>query len=315
MRKLLTLLVAAVMTMAMVVPAHAGGTCSIFRSWNVGDQLTPSDLTTSYITVGQTNMIPTCMDGTSGNVVAMQSVVDPYPAGTESLPTTLKGEIERLRFTLKQGFGWSQWYAHNGNTLTASGSLYSLTGIWNNVAVTFPGAVKLNITDTNSAAASLLLDLQVGGVSKFRVDKAGNVTATGSISGSAGTGTFASISVTNNANMVNLGTTNIGTFTLAGGALTGARTWTLPDITGIVALTNGGQTFTSAVWNGTAIGSTYGGTGINTSATVTGSLLYTSATGTWSTLSPVATGTVLRSGASSVPRWDHNGPLMSAVFN
>jgi len=54
--------------------------------------------------------------------------------------------------------------------------LYDLTDTWNNVATTFD-AIKINVTDTNSATASKLLDLQVGGVSKFKVQKDGDVTA------------------------------------------------------------------------------------------------------------------------------------------
>ncbi|QQS15441.1 MAG: hypothetical protein IPK84_03665 [Candidatus Moraniibacteriota bacterium] len=45
---------------------------------------------------------------------------------------------------------------------------------------------------------------------------------------------------------------------------TADRTLTLPNVTGTIATLNGGQIFTSATWNGTAIGATYGGTGINT---------------------------------------------------
>lgn len=57
----------------------------------------------------------------------------------------------------------------------------NLTTTWNNGATTFTG-VKLNVTDTASASASLLMDLQVGGTSKFKVNKDGGVTAPGGIS-------------------------------------------------------------------------------------------------------------------------------------
>lgn len=50
------------------------------------------------------------------------------------------------------------------------------TVTWNAGGVIFTG-LRLNVTDTASAAASLLADLQVGGVSKFKVDKAGTITA------------------------------------------------------------------------------------------------------------------------------------------
>jgi hypothetical protein len=62
----------------------------------------------------------------------------------------------------------------NGATVTASTPLVDGTQTWNNAAVTFTG-LKYNATDTASAAASLLMDLQVGGVSRFSVAKSGLV--------------------------------------------------------------------------------------------------------------------------------------------
>jgi hypothetical protein len=310
------LLILAVLA-ALVIPRPAGaqGTCAIFRSWTTGNSLTAPDLTTSFITVGQTNMIPACMQGDSVTLGGMQTTQDPWPAGTESLAGDIKGEIERLRFVIGATTGRTQWYQYPSVALTASGSVFSQAPRWNNGAVTFPGLWLLNVTDTASLSGSLLLDLQVGSTSKFKVDKAGNVTATGTISGASGAGTFTTISVTNNTNEILLGTTNIGTFTLAGGALTGARTWTLPDISGIVALTNGGQTFTSGVWNGSIVGTTFGGTGIDTHLTAAGSILSTTGTGTWAAATAAATGTVLMMGGSSTAVWNHTGPLMYAVFN
>jgi hypothetical protein len=66
---------------------------------------------------------------------------------------------------------------------------------------------------------------------------------------------------------------------LDAGDLSADRTLTMPDVSGIIATTNGGQTFTSATWNGTAIGAAYGGTGLDTSAS-TG--IATVSSGTWS---------------------------------
>jgi hypothetical protein len=48
--------------------------------------------------------------------------------------------------------------------------IYSLTDTWADAGVTFTG-IGLNVTDTASAAASNLLNLQIGGVSKFSVSK------------------------------------------------------------------------------------------------------------------------------------------------
>lgn len=63
-------------------------------------------------------------------------------------------------------------------SLTASQPAIDITQTWNSSGVTFTG-LKQNITDTLSAAGSLLMDLQVGSSSKFRVDSAGNLKLNG----------------------------------------------------------------------------------------------------------------------------------------
>lgn len=66
-----------------------------------------------------------------------------------------------------------------GATITADAPVLNLAQTWNNAAVTFTG-LKLNATDTASAAGSLLLDIGTGGgtySSKFSVNKIGYVSA------------------------------------------------------------------------------------------------------------------------------------------
>mgnify|MGYP003654145576 CR=1 FL=1 len=48
--------------------------------------------------------------------------------------------------------------------------IYDIADTWNASGTTFT-AIKMNVTDTASAAGSLLMDLQVGGVSQFSVSK------------------------------------------------------------------------------------------------------------------------------------------------
>lgn len=59
-----------------------------------------------------------------------------------------------------------------GATVTASDPIFDMSQTWNNAAVTFTG-LRLNITNTasdgNSTTASRLVDVQVGGTSKFSV--------------------------------------------------------------------------------------------------------------------------------------------------
>ena len=65
--------------------------------------------------------------------------------------------------------------ALTGSTVTTSSPVLNLTQTWNDGAggaVTFTG-LKFNATDTASASGSLLLDLQVGGTSQFKVRKDG----------------------------------------------------------------------------------------------------------------------------------------------
>ena len=66
-----------------------------------------------------------------------------------------------------------------GNGTFATGSIstsqpLTLTQTWTNAATTYTG-MRVNVTDTASNAASLLMDLQVGGVSKSRVTKSGTL--------------------------------------------------------------------------------------------------------------------------------------------
>jgi len=64
-----------------------------------------------------------------------------------------------------------------GGTITASDPIIDMAQTWNNGAVAFT-ALKANVTDTASAAGSLLMDLQVGGVSQFSVSKTGAIRVT-----------------------------------------------------------------------------------------------------------------------------------------
>jgi len=57
-----------------------------------------------------TNAIPTMIDDYSANATEMQTVTDPYPSGSPSLATYLAGELERLRYLIKQITGEAQWY-------------------------------------------------------------------------------------------------------------------------------------------------------------------------------------------------------------
>ena len=89
-----------------------------------------------------------------------QASTNPSVYSTQTVATTLLGSTSLT----------------GGPALTADAPVLNLTQTWDNNAVTFTG-IKYNVTNTNSAAASLLMDLQVGTTSLFSVGKAGNVKA------------------------------------------------------------------------------------------------------------------------------------------
>lgn len=63
-------------------------------------------------------------------------------------------------------------------TGSAANAVVDLSGTWNTSGK--PTGIKLNMTDTASDPNSLLMDLQVGGVSKFSVSKGGVISGIGS---------------------------------------------------------------------------------------------------------------------------------------
>jgi hypothetical protein len=97
---------------------------------------------------------------------------DPY--GTEPSPA------EKLQIRTAIGVGTTDSPTFLAQSLTGQSltgtqatSLVDMAATWNTTGT--PSALKLNVTDTASNAASKLMDLQVGGVSKFDVSKAGVV--------------------------------------------------------------------------------------------------------------------------------------------
>lgn len=120
-------------------------------------------------------------------------------------------------------------------TITADTPNISSTVTWNEGSTVFT-AIKLNVTDTASAATARLLGLQVGGADKFVVIKTGAIT--------------------------------------------------------------------TGIWQGTAVGTQYGGTGTDFSAQAKGSVTYFSDTGVMSALAPGAAGQMLQTnGAGAAPSW------------
>ena len=138
------------------------------------------------------------------------------------------------------------------------------------------------------------------------------------IQGSSGT-IISGATLTNNGTFTNAATLNgNGTFNLSGGTVTlpatvgGLASW--PGTTGITTL----GTITTGVWNGTAIGVSYGGSGqsslaasaqafLDSISTAQGTLLYNNGTD-WVSLAPGTSGHFLKTlGAGANPVWAAGG--------
>lgn len=115
-------------------------------------------------------------------------------AGT---PTTYRATAAQLRSSIfkASGAGWDPAdYVQLGGgpilasgvlrvaqgTLTADGPLLNSTATWN-AGTALMRHVLINVTDVASNANSLLVDLQVAGISKWRVGKAGDVAQSGNL--------------------------------------------------------------------------------------------------------------------------------------
>jgi hypothetical protein len=166
--------------------------------------------------------------------------------------------------------------AITAGTTTTSAPVISATQTWNAGGVTFTG-IKQNITDTASAAGSLLMDLQVGAASKFSVNKAGNIVNAGSI---AATGAITGSNIS--------------------GSNTGDQTITLTgDVTG-----SGTSSFATAIGSGKVTNAMLAGSIALSKLSTTGTPDNTTVLrgdGAWSAISSLITG--FAAGTVSAPGW------------
>lgn len=178
---------------------------------------------------------------------------------------------------------------------TASNPVLNLSQTWNNAGVAFT-ALKLNVTDTASAAGSLLLDLQVGGASKFNVNKNGQLTTNYGVFNNT-------LALRTNGAVVTMGAADDSGISRLGAASLAIGNGTAGDFTGSLKL----NAVTAGVGSKTApsylMGSTAGiyaraGTLINYSDSVTeyfsfttgGGLLRSNLVWSWSSSTPDAAG-------------------------
>lgn len=107
------------------------------------------------------NGIPTQLDDYSTNLTQMQAISDPGEVGSESLATSLAGEIERLRFSLKEmksllnGGSFSQWYGTPPDAVSLLNNTASLSvnAFVESGDTGWKSALKMKSSDAGSHAA------------------------------------------------------------------------------------------------------------------------------------------------------------------
>ena len=96
------------------------------------------------------------------------------PVGTDTLRVLRSGASKKL--SLSDLF---KNYTATALSGSEADSALSISQTWNTTGT--PTALKLNVTDTASDSASLLMDLQVGGVSQGKLSKGGDLTIGGTL--------------------------------------------------------------------------------------------------------------------------------------
>jgi hypothetical protein len=129
-----------------------------------GEVLTHTDLNTSLSDAVNSN-IPEDIDDYSVNATEMQTTTDPYPAAAVSLPTTIAGELERIRYIIKQITGKSQWYVDAAAIGTKGADVASASAL--------PVLTDGNFFDvTGTTAITSINTLGVGSVIRLQFDDA-----------------------------------------------------------------------------------------------------------------------------------------------
>lgn len=97
----------------------AGSLQSRIKVWSSTEDVDAADLNAEFDNVLEA-MQPLLSDDYSTNTAQMQVTTDPGEVGSESLATTLGGELARLRFAIKEikGTNVDQWYESPGTDLS-----------------------------------------------------------------------------------------------------------------------------------------------------------------------------------------------------
>lgn len=129
------------------------------KTWVTNEKVLAADLNAEFNNVLD-NLGPLKIEDYSGNATQMQITTDPGEVGTESLATTLAGELARLRFMLAEITGKDQWYESPVASLAGLANAIG-TGLADNRLVSgrlLSGSSQPGFLIPNGAARTVKLD-------------------------------------------------------------------------------------------------------------------------------------------------------------
>lgn len=145
------------------------GTISQYQVVIAGQLITASLWNGMELNIINNGLIPAGIDDYSANDTEMQTMTDPFPASATSRPTSLQGEVERLRYQLDQLIGKTYWYedpdvdiatfktrfdAHTHDGTANNGPQIAASGLASN-AVTTVKILDSNITTAKIADSNV----------------------------------------------------------------------------------------------------------------------------------------------------------------
>lgn len=183
-----------------------GATFSRLHTWALDEVIRSADLNAEFNNI-LNNLNPAGLDGYSDNTATMQIQTSPGGVGTESLATSLAGEIERLRFVIARIAGTTYWYS------TPASSIASLVAALGTGLPSF--RISSGVTSANSSQLIALipsgstasLTLTASSVTPFQYyinGSAYSITASQTITGLAlASGSNAAAQIPANADVIN----------------------------------------------------------------------------------------------------------------
>jgi len=111
---------------------NPSGNYSRIKTWGTSDTVLASDLNAEFDNV-LSNFNPEMLAGYSQNQAQMQTATAPGSVGSESLATSLSGELERLRFQIAAITGNTYWYQTPSVSISQINSLIGAVAFGNKI--------------------------------------------------------------------------------------------------------------------------------------------------------------------------------------